>query len=286
MRNLTIKRAKRFVGCLGKMKVYIEDAAASEITINGTPCRKLGILKNGGEETFTIEERAAKVYVIGDKLSKDMCNDFYQLPEGAEDIVLTGKNIYNPTIGNPFIFDGNENEEVKKNRKKNKTRGIVFILICAAIGFAIGLFSGLMSEDTAESRPKDFSVAGLNITLTEGFREVKQEGFPACFESSEVAVISVKEDFASAEGLSELTVQKYGEFIMDNNSYDHMRMYSEGDRTYIEYETEPVDETYFYFLSIYKTDDAFWMVNFAVPVGKKAEYIDTFKEWANTVSFN
>ena len=46
MMNLTIKRNKSFVGCLAKLKVWIEDEAG-ELVIGGVPCRLLGDLKNG-----------------------------------------------------------------------------------------------------------------------------------------------------------------------------------------------------------------------------------------------
>lgn len=52
MRNLIIKRNKTFVGCATKLKVYIEDSASSEITINGVSCRKLGTIRNGEEQSF------------------------------------------------------------------------------------------------------------------------------------------------------------------------------------------------------------------------------------------
>ena len=71
MRNLTIKREKSFVGSLAKMKVYIEDPTSNEISINDIPCRKIGDLKNGEEKTFQIDEQEVKIYVIGDKLSKN-----------------------------------------------------------------------------------------------------------------------------------------------------------------------------------------------------------------------
>ena len=86
MRNLTIKRTKSFVGCLGKMKVYIEDPLSNEMTINNTPCRKLSVLKNGEEKTFLIDENEAKVFVIADKLSKGFCNEYYNVPAGEEDV--------------------------------------------------------------------------------------------------------------------------------------------------------------------------------------------------------
>jgi len=75
MRRLTIKREKSFVASLAKLKIYIEDPASDEIRINGTPCRKIGDLKNGEEKTFEINEQKAKVFVIADNLSKEYCNE-------------------------------------------------------------------------------------------------------------------------------------------------------------------------------------------------------------------
>ena len=108
MRNLTIKRAKNFVGSLAKMKVYVEDPTSNEICINDIPCRKIGDLKNGEEKTFQIDEQEVKVYVIADKLSKNYCNEFYQLSAGQEDVFLSGKNKFNPANGNAFRFYNNE----------------------------------------------------------------------------------------------------------------------------------------------------------------------------------
>ena len=138
MRNLTIKRKKKFVACLGKLKVYIEDAQTNELIISGVPCRKLGDLKNGEEKTFEIGEDAAKVFVIADTLSKDYCTEFYQLSEGQDDIVLTGENYFNPANGNAFRFDNNNSEEVLAARKKSNKKGATVLIIARIVGFIIG----------------------------------------------------------------------------------------------------------------------------------------------------
>ena len=138
MRKLTIKRTKTFVACLMKMKVYIEDHSAGEIVINDVPCRKLGDVKNGEEKTFEIEDGAAKVFVIADKLSKNFCNDFYQLPEGTEDIVLSGKNYFNPINGNAFRFDNNDNAAASTNRKRGTRIGIIVMVVAFVVGAVIG----------------------------------------------------------------------------------------------------------------------------------------------------
>jgi len=83
MRNLTITRTKSFVGCLGTMKVYIEDVMGGELNINGFPCRKLGKLKNGATVTFEIPDTATRIYVIADRLSISFCNEFYPIPAGT-----------------------------------------------------------------------------------------------------------------------------------------------------------------------------------------------------------
>ena len=138
MRNLTIKRKKKFVACLGKMKVYIEDYQSNELIINGVHCRKLGDLKNGEEKTFVIGENAAKVFVIADTLSKDYCTEFYRISEGQDDILLTGENYFNPANGNAFRFDNNDSEEVLAARKKGNKKGAAILVIAIIIGFIVG----------------------------------------------------------------------------------------------------------------------------------------------------
>ena len=138
MRKLTIKRTKSFVGCIAKMKVYIEDHVASELVICDVPCRKLGDLKNGEEATFEIGEEAAKVFVIADGVSKDYCNDLYELDDGQEDIYLTGKNHFNLASGNAFLFDNNHSQAALANRKKGKKKGIVYLIIAIVIGAIVG----------------------------------------------------------------------------------------------------------------------------------------------------
>ena len=138
MRKLTIKRTKSFVACLAKLKVYVEDHRASDLIINDVPCRKLGDLKNGEEVTFEVEEQAVKIFVIADQLSKNYCNEFYQLPEGQEDVYLTGKNQLNPASGNPFRFDNNDNPEAVANRKRGSRTGIIVMIVAIVVGIIVG----------------------------------------------------------------------------------------------------------------------------------------------------
>ena len=145
MRQLTIKRNKSFVGCLGVFKVYIEDPTANDTTIDGVSCRKLGDLKNGEEKTFVIGENTAKVFVIADQMSKGFCLEYYELPEGQEDIALTGKCKLNPAAGNAFRFDNNNSAAVAATRKKSTWKGVVILIIAIVVGYIGGyLFMRLL----------------------------------------------------------------------------------------------------------------------------------------------
>lgn len=142
MRKLTIERRKTFVACAMKLKVYIETDGVGDLVINDTPCVKLGTLKNGETQTFEISDKAAKVYVIADKISKNYCNDFYQLPEGSDDISLSGKNKFNLASGNAYVFDNNDNPEAEANRKKGKRIGTVVMVVAIVIGAVVGFLLG------------------------------------------------------------------------------------------------------------------------------------------------
>ena len=144
MRTLTIKRKKTFVACACKMQVYIESFDGTGTEINGVYCRKLGELKNGEEKSFQIGDDSAKVFVIADSISKNYCNDCYQLPEGTEDITLCGQNKFNLATGNAFVFENNHTPEAVENRKRNVRKGVVILVVLFVVSFIIGFLIGIM----------------------------------------------------------------------------------------------------------------------------------------------
>lgn len=288
MRNLTIKREKTFVASLVTMKVYIEDPSSNEIMINNTPCRKLGVLKNGEEKTFSIDESAAKVFVIADKLSKGYCSEFYSIPEGEEDVFLSGKNKFNPASGNAFRFHGVTDEEVLKNRKKGTKKGVVILVIALILGLIAGYFVGTAMTRPPEVEPQTFSSNGMEITLTNHFSEITVDGYTVCYESNDTVILALKEEFALAEGFGDLTLEEYGGLIISGNNFeDSTKLLNEDGLVYFEYQfTNPeTNETYDYFTVVYKSSDAFWMVQFVT----LDEYYEQCKpsiiQWAQSVEF-
>ena len=287
MRNLTIKREKSFVGSLAKMKVYIEDPTSNEICINDISCRKIGDLKNGEEKTFQIDEQEAKIYVIADKLSKNYCNEFYQLPAGQEDVFLSGKNKFNPANGNAFRFDNNESEETIASRKRGARKGLLILIAAPIVGAVIGysITSNLFPNKTPD--PKDFSSNGMTITLTDEFVKTDVENYTVAYDSKNVVVFALKEAFTLAEGFQDYTLEQYGNLVLQNNNLSSSKIEDKEGLIGFEYEfTNPdTKDTYKYFSFVYKSNDAFWLVQFATLTENVDEYSSKIIEWAKTISF-
>lgn len=285
MRKLTITREKSFVASLAKMKIYIEDPEMGDLPINGVPCRKLGDLKNGETVSFEVSKRALKVYVISDKLSKDYSNDFVVLPEGDEEVVLSGKNRFNPAAGNAFRFNGNENEQALKNRKKGARIGIVVLIVAAIVGFGIGFIGGYSGGPSGEA--KTFTSNGMTITLTDEFEKVSIEGMQVSYDSPYVAVFAIREPFSMIEGFEDYTLTEYGKLVLEANGMSDYELITKDGLTYFIRNAviEDTNENFVYFSVVYKADDAFWFVQFAVRSDNYAFYEEDIVKWAKSVSF-
>ena len=286
MRNLTIERRKSFVGCLGKMKIYVEDPFATEISLQNVPCRKLGEIKNGEQKTFQIPENEAKIFVIADALSKNYCCEFFQLPQGDQDIFLAGQNKFNPAAGNPFQFDHNENPKALELRKKGTKKGAVILTCAIVFGFLAGyaIAGGLFKS---EAEAKTFSAEGLQITLTDEFKKAEFEGQTVVYDSSKVAVFALKEKTDSIENGESITLQEYAKFVTDANNQLSESIQTKDGLTWFEYEfyNEEEGKTFHYFAYVYKADDAFWLVQFAVYKENVDKLRENITEWAKSVSF-
>lgn len=287
MRKLTIKRKKSFVASLAKLKVYIEDPAG-ELDITGIKCRLLGTLANGEEKSFYIEENAAKAFVIADKMSRDYCYDCRNLPEGNEDIYLTGKNAFNPATGNAFRFEGGTDEEVAKRHKESKKGGLIVLITAIVIGLTAGWIIGSgVIYSKKKATPKDFSYEEMTITLTALFKEEEVEG-RTVFTSNDVAVFVLRENFVAGDiDLSGYTVRGYAELARENNPVMADATYEETDGVPNMVYTYAGDDgkTYVYFTTFYKSSDAFWIVQYFVNESGYESRKPKFIEWAKTVHF-
>ena len=287
MRNLTIKRIKSFVGCLAKMKLYIEDPASGTVSINNTLCSKLGELKNGEEKTFQIGEQAAKVFVIADKLTKDYCNEYYQLPEGQTDIVLSGQNRFNVANGNAFRFDNNPSEGIAESRRRGSRIGLAVLIAAILIGMLAGLLFG-RSLLNRTAKEKTFSSDGMTITLTDAFQKISVEPYTVVYDSQKAAVFALKEPFTLAEGLEAITLDQYAELVIQANDLKDVEKKTLDGLPCLEYDFTNTEsnQTFHYYIFPFKTGDAFWTVQFAALKGSGEIDPQQIAAWAKSITFD
>ena len=287
MRFLTIERKKSYAACMATLKVYIEDTKSGDLTINGCQCRKLGTLKNGQIGRFHISKASAKVFVIADKISKDFCNDFYQLPASEDNVDIAGKCQLNPFAGNPFRFDKPSSPEVIKKRKKTAIIAAAVMVAAIVAGGLIG-FAVSQHQKNAPAVAQDFTVDGMNITLHSHFERFEADGFNAGFESEDLAVLVLKEKFTLMAGLADYSLEDYSKLVLGNNkNVNPSELKSEQNFMYFEYDKANTGSaaTFHYIVTMYKGTDAFWMIQYIIPAEKAEQVREDVFAWAATVTF-
>ena len=280
MRNLTLTRKKSYVGCLMADQVYIRDAMAAEITIQGVPCRKLGTLKNGETKTFQIEDGEQRIFLIADKVSKNYCNAALTIPEGQEDVAYTGKHEF--SLGNnSFVFEGVElTAEEKANQKRNNRKGTIVFIAAIVVGLAIGRLAvnGIFNE---KAKDKTFTKEDFSITLTDEFTEEQYEDMFVAYETNAVAVFVVRDDFSV---IGNITLDEYAELSLEANARTGLESHKENGYVWFSYVDTVDGEDYYYFAALYKGEKAFWAVSFTTFKDKADQYHSTFKKWAATIN--
>ena len=109
MRRVWIEWQESAVGGFGKLQVYAQDLENGEVSLGGILCRQLGEVKYGQQKRFSIEEEETKVFVIAGKVKHNASYEFVRIPEGREDVFLTGSK-----RGSSFRFENAVTEETRK----------------------------------------------------------------------------------------------------------------------------------------------------------------------------
>lgn len=118
-----------------------------------------------------------------------------------------------------------------------------------------------------EPVPMDFSRGGMTITLDDTFTEKEYVSYTACYESRDIAVFVLKEEFSLFENTEygpETTVEEYVDLVRRSNALgDSALVTNAGDLCYLEYDSEANGKTYTYKVFGFKGADAFWLLQFA-----------------------
>ena len=154
-----------------------------------------------------------------------------------------------------------------------------------ALALAVSLISGCSSS---AAKPKDFSKAGMTITLTEDFVEKDIISQTAYYESMDSIVTALKEelsDFVQAGIRPDITLMDYAEIVVAGNGFE-AEINQEQGLVYFTFDQEVNGKDFSYFATVFETDDSFWLLQFASETKNFEKFEPKFKEWAKSVKFD
>ena len=134
---------------------------------------------------------------------------------------------------------------------------------------------------------KTYTANGISITMKKGFYEKDYVSLTTYFESEDAIFTALKESFTDLEeaGLSaNSTLNEYIQAVKEGNQLDTEIIEDDG-LLYMTYEKEISNKDFFYLATVYKTDDAFWLINFACESKNKNTLKPQFLKWAKTGEF-
>lgn len=136
---------------------------------------------------------------------------------------------------------------------------IAAFLFAVLLVFSVCGCSGRAKEQT-------FTDSGLTITLTDAFHKAENESNTVCYDSKDVAVFALKQDFETL-GVSDLTVEEYAGIVLEANGVQK-EIISEDGLIYFVFEAELDEGAYTYIAAMYKGGDAYWLIQFACRSGQ------------------
>lgn len=133
-------------------------------------------------------------------------------------------------------------------------------------------------------KEKEFTVQEMTITLTTMFTEKDVYGQTKCFQSIRTVVTVLKESNSSLGVTSDFTLNQYTQAVLKANNLKSS--VTKGDKYYsFSYEKDVSGQTYYYFATTHKADNAFWLIQFSCFSSDKDKYQAKFEKWADSVVF-
>lgn len=179
--------------------------------------------------------------------------------------------------------------------KVGKGRMVIIAVFAVIVGVLSGLStSGILDyDDPTPPAEKVFSADGMSITLTEEFMNTTwavddAAGYSAVYSDGTVTMLSLKEEFSLLAGFEEYTLEEYANLTLEGNGMVTEIHTDENGQMYFDYlyEDSETGDTYCYYAYVFKSGDAFWLVQFATLEEDAADYADDIVRWVDSITFD
>ena len=199
-----------------------------------------------------------------------------------------GNNSQNNNENNKKEDDSKENEKPQEDpHPDDHGCGCEFHCHCGNDAGSCDCDEEEPEDDHGHSHEEDvtYSIEGLIITLPGDFIQEELQGQTAYFESNEAIAVILKEEFTTFEAIgisTDMSLVEYAELLMELYGHEGDIYELEG-LIFFEYEATITGTDFSYFATVFRGDDAYWMVQFACLSDDYDELCEEFVEWALTV---
>lgn len=172
-----------------------------------------------------------------------------------------------------------------------KTKRLLSIVLAAVL--MLGLLTACGTPSPAESQPQPTLVRydhpiGISMTMVEGFEPADAEGFLGGYKNRDlfISIAMAEELYESMANVGldpELTLEEYGQFILDAYGIEGTVGPDALGNPRIRYEKEVQGQPISYFGYLYRNDVAFWTVTFMCKRADADALEADIAAWAATV---
>jgi len=135
-------------------------------------------------------------------------------------------------------------------------------------------------EATYET-PYEFTYEGLTLTLTTDFKmKNPPDAFTGYYESEKVIVMTLFESLDQLAGAGYDNVKTLVEYTKVVAGEFEVKSDEESEMMYFTFERSADMKDYYYLAATKKTDDGFWLIQYACRAKDKELFADMFLEWA------
>lgn len=154
----------------------------------------------------------------------------------------------------------------------------VLLLACIVMTFAAGCDS---ISDFLTPADKTFTKSGMSITLTEEFAEKEYVSYTSTYESTDIAVYTLKEEFTLFGGV-DYSLDAYTDLVISANGMSEQVQHKDG-LTYFTYQQDVNGKSFQYYAFTYKGEDAYWLIQFACTQDNSSKLESDIFQYAKSV---
>jgi len=175
-------------------------------------------------------------------------------------------------------------------KKLSRPMQIGLIVLSAVLSFSVFfiLSRELGNVFVSKAKTKEFTKAGMTISLTSDFYEKEIASQTAYYESEKYIVTVLKEEFTIFDSIgisTDISVKEYAKLVIDNNMIPSA-IEEKDSLTFFKYEKTINGKQFSYFATVHKSLDAFWLIQFVCESKNAEDSQDLFIEWGQTIKLN